>query len=126
MASVRCPDCGVLIDLPEGTRPRDSVECPNCAGHPIRVREDAGRWSARLAYRVSCPACDEVTTLAEEVKPGDIIRCCGRTYRLTFEYGAFAAEEPSSPRPSCSGLLSLAHIVSAATSTVVLGVEGMI
>jgi hypothetical protein len=93
MGSVRCPDCGVLIELPERARSGDLVECPNCAGHSIRVREDAGRWSATLAYRVSCPACDDVTTLAEDVTAGDIIRCCGRSYRLTFEYGAFAAEE---------------------------------
>jgi len=32
-------------------------------------------------------------TLPDDVKPGDTIRCCGRRYRLTFEYGAFAAEE---------------------------------
>jgi len=93
MGSVRCPDCGVLIELPERARSGDLVQCPNCAGHSIRVREDAGRWSATLAYRVSCPACDEVTTLPEDVTPKDIIRCCGRTFRLTFEYGAFAAEE---------------------------------
>jgi hypothetical protein len=30
---------------------------------------------------VSCP------------QAGDAIDCCGRRYRLTFEYGAFAAEE---------------------------------
>jgi len=30
----------------------------------------------------------------EDVKAGDTIDCCGRRYRLTFEYGAFAAEEP--------------------------------
>jgi hypothetical protein len=41
---------------------------------------------------VSCPACDEVVPLPEDVKPGDRIHCCGQTYRLTFEYGAFAAE----------------------------------
>jgi hypothetical protein len=42
---------------------------------------------------VSCPHCDEVVTLAEEAKPGDTIECCGRRYRLSYEYGAFAAEE---------------------------------
>jgi len=93
MRVVRCPDCGVLIELPEGTRSGDLVECPNCAGHALRVREDAGRWSATLAYRVSCPECDEVMTLPDDVKPGDTVRCCDRTYRLTFEYGAYAAEE---------------------------------
>jgi len=32
-------------------------------------------------------------TLPDDVKAGDAVHCCGRTYRLTFEYGAFAAEE---------------------------------
>ena len=93
MPSVRCPDCAALVELPEGTRSGDLLECANCAGHALRVREEAGRWSATLAYRVSCPACDEVITLPDDVKPGDTIRCCGRPYRLTLEYGAFAAEE---------------------------------
>ncbi len=53
-----------------------------------------GRWAAALAYRVSCPSCDDVLTLADDVKVDDTIDCCGRRYRLSFEYGAFAAEEP--------------------------------
>ena len=93
MRAVRCPDCGALIELPDTARSGDLLECPNCAGHALRLREDAGRWSATLAHRVSCPACDEVMTLPDEVKAGDTIRCCGRTYRLTLEYGAYAAEE---------------------------------
>jgi len=88
---VQCPDCGALINLPPGVRSGDLVECPNCAGHALRVREDGGRWFATLAYRVSCPDCDEIMTLPEGTKPGDTIQCCDRTYRLTFEYGAFAA-----------------------------------
>jgi len=31
-------------------------------------------------------------TLPEDVKAGDLIECCRRNYRLTFEYGAYAAE----------------------------------
>jgi len=93
MHLVRCPDCGTDIELAEGTRSGDLVECPNCAGHALRIHEDAGHWSATLAHRVSCPSCDEIVTLADDVKPGDTIRCCGQIYRLTFEYGAFAAEE---------------------------------
>jgi hypothetical protein len=93
MASVRCPDCGALIGLPEGTRSGDLIECTICAGHALRVHKDQGGWSSTLAYRVSCPACDEVVTLPEDVKLGDTVQCCGQTYRLTFEYGAFAAEE---------------------------------
>jgi hypothetical protein len=51
-----------MIELPIGVGSRDLVECPSCAGHALRVREDGGR-------------------------------CCGRTYTLTFEFGAFAAEK---------------------------------
>ena len=93
MATVNCPDCGTLIKSPVGTRAGDLIECPNCAGHAIPVREDAGDWSATLAHRVSCPACDEVMTLPVNMKPGDTMQCCGRRYRLAVEYGAFDAEE---------------------------------
>lgn len=95
VAAVRCPDCGALIELPARVTSGDLVECPNCAGHLLRVREDSGVWSATLAHRVSCPTCDALVTLPEGAKPGDLVACCGRDYRLTFEYGAFAAEELS-------------------------------
>ena len=90
---VHCPDCGAVIELPPGIRSGDLVECPNCAGHGLRVQAEAGRWVATLAHRVSCPTCETLLTLPEDAKPGDFVECCGRTYRLTFEYGAFAAEE---------------------------------
>ena len=93
MPVVRCPDCGAILELPAGVRSGDLTECPNCAGHALRVREADGEWSATLAYRVSCPDCDEVVTLPENVKAGDTVSCCGQTYKLTFEFGAFAAEK---------------------------------
>jgi len=93
MATVSCPDCGALVEVPPGIRPGDLVECVTCAGHALRVHETAGRWSATVAHRVSCPRCEALVTLPEGVKAGDTIRCCGRTSRLTFAYGAFAAEE---------------------------------
>ena len=99
MAAVQCPDCGALISVPASVKSGDLLDCPNCAGHALRVREEGGRWSATLAHRVSCPNCDEVMTLPEGTKAGDLISCCGRTHRLTFEYGAFAAEEAW--RPKC-------------------------
>ena len=92
MAGVRCPDCDAVIPLPVGVTSGDLVECPNCAGHALRVRDDGWHWAATLAYRVSCPDCDEVMTLPENAKTGDTVSCCGRTYSLTFEFGAFAAE----------------------------------
>jgi hypothetical protein len=60
---------------------------------PSAFREETGRWSATLAYRVSCPECDEAITLPERVKAGDTVSCCGQIYKLTFEFGAFAAEK---------------------------------
>jgi len=48
---------------------------------------------ATLAHRVSCPSCGRLMTLSEGAKAGDLVECCGRRYQLTFEYGAFAAEE---------------------------------
>lgn len=92
MPFVRCPDCGAPIEIPAAVRSGD-LECPSCAGHALRVREEDGRWSASLAYRVSCPECDEVITLPEHVKAGDTVSCCRQTYKLTFEFGAFAAEK---------------------------------
>ena len=90
---VRCPDCGDLIELPAGVRSGELIECPNCAGHALRIRgDDGGEWTATLAYRVSCPNCDQVITLPDNAKAGDTVSCCGRTYTLTFEFGAFAAE----------------------------------
>ncbi len=91
---VRCPDCGADVELPDGVRSCDLVECPNCAGQALRVRADGDRWVASLAYRVSCPECGKQITLPEAARAGDVIECCGQRLRLSFEYGAFAAEAP--------------------------------
>jgi DNA-directed RNA polymerase subunit RPC12/RpoP len=91
---VRCPDCGEEIELPVEIESGDLLDCPNCAGHALRVSQDGEQWCAALAYLVSCPNCEEIVTLQEDAKAGDEIECCGRRYRLTFEYGAFAAEAP--------------------------------
>ena len=92
--TIGCPDCGTAIAVPPGTRAGDLLDCPNCAGHALRVAQEGGGWVVTLAHRVSCPTCNQLLTLPEGAKAGDAIECCGRRYRLTFEYGAFAAEEP--------------------------------
>jgi hypothetical protein len=58
------------------------------------LRAQHGEWTATIAHTVSCPNCDAVITLSDSAKAGDLVECCGRRYRLTFEYGAFAAVEP--------------------------------
>ncbi len=92
MTKVRCPDCGEMVEVPSDVRSDDVVECPNCAGHGLRVRGVGDAWVATLAHRVSCPDCEGLLTLPEGAKAGDLIECGGRCYRLTFEYGAFAAQ----------------------------------
>lgn len=79
--------------MPADAEAGDLLDCPNCAGHGLRLTREDGRWAASLAHRVSCPTCNETLTLPEGAKAGDAVECCGRRYRLTFEYGAFAAEE---------------------------------
>jgi ribosomal protein S27E len=90
---VRCPDCGEVVAVPADAEAGDLLDCPNCAGHGLRLTREDGRWAASLAHRVSCPTCNETLTVPEGAKAGDAVECCGRRYRLTFEYGAFAAEE---------------------------------
>ena len=90
---VHCPDCGDIVAVPLDAAPGMLLECLSCAGHALRLSSAGGRWVATLAHRVSCPACNEMLTLPETVKAGDAVECCGQHYRLTFEYGAFAAEE---------------------------------
>jgi len=85
--------------VPAGTRSGEVIDCPKCAGLGVRVREAGDGWLATIAHRVSCPDCDRVITLPEDVQPGDTIECGDRRYRLTFAYGAFAAE-PDTPRPA--------------------------
>jgi ssDNA-binding Zn-finger/Zn-ribbon topoisomerase 1 len=63
MTKVRCPDCGEMVELPQTPRDGDLVECPNCAGHLLRLREEKGEWVATLAHRVSCPDCRELSGL---------------------------------------------------------------
>ncbi len=92
MITVRCPDCGQDIVVPPGAPPGDVIDCPNCAGLSLRLREDGERWTATIAHIVSCPNCDRTILLPEDARAGDLVECCGWRYRLTFEYGAFAAE----------------------------------
>lgn len=92
MPAVPCPDCGQAIPIPPGARSGDLIDCPHCAGLSLRLKDEGGQWVATIAHKVSCPDCNRVIVLPEATKPGDLIECCRRRYRLTFEYGAFAAE----------------------------------
>jgi hypothetical protein len=53
------------------------------------------------------------STLPDNVKPGDTIRCCGRTFRLTFEYGGVrrrrSVEGQHETRGRTTPLLTASH-----------------
>jgi len=92
MRVVRCPDCGALIELPEERARATWWSVRTVRGTPA---SSGGRRSLVRDARPpgQLPQCEEVITLPDDVKPGDTVQCCGRTYRLTFAYGAYAAEE---------------------------------
>jgi hypothetical protein len=50
MATVCCPDCNAHVLLPTGAKAGDIVECPNCAGHGLRLKRKGEHWVATLAY----------------------------------------------------------------------------
>ncbi|HSB77750.1 MAG TPA: hypothetical protein VLM91_03110 [Candidatus Methylomirabilis sp.] len=42
--------------------------------------------------KASCAVGEEMVTLPDDVRPGDIIQCHGVRQRVTFEFGAYALE----------------------------------
>ena len=47
---------------------------------------------AAVAKKASCVMCNTVLILADDVKPGDVVECCGVKQRVTYDYGAYALE----------------------------------
>ena len=90
--TVVCPDCGQRVDVPTGLTPGERFECPYCAG--TFLRWEGGERVTRV-YTVSCPHCDRVLDVPDNAVPGDHLRSCGRTWKLTWAYGAWALEPDS-------------------------------
>jgi hypothetical protein len=60
----------------------------------IRLGESKnGKWTGTQIPKVSCAVCDEEIELNEDATSGDIIQHCGTKQKLSFEWGAFAAEK---------------------------------
>lgn len=58
----------------------------------MRLEAGDGQLAGVMIKRVSCPVCDRDVELPDDAKAGDFVTCCGKTFRLTYEFGAFAAE----------------------------------
>jgi len=92
MRTVRCPECGRELEIPQNARQGDIIDCPFWAGLSLRLREEEDRFVAIPLKNVSCPDCGRIIVLRDDAKPGDVIRCCNRDYRLTYEFGSYALE----------------------------------
>jgi hypothetical protein len=55
------------------------------------VRQE-GEFTWRQIHHVSCPLCGQMLEVPEHTKAGDTMICCGRMFRLTYEFGTYALE----------------------------------
>ena len=91
MPSVVCPGCGEAVDI-SSLKEGDRLECANCAGLTLELVRREGELTLRQVHSVSCPLCSQILEVPEHSKAGDTMACCGRTFRLTYEFGAYALE----------------------------------
>lgn len=91
MSQLLCPGCGEAV--PENRlRPGSRFGCEHCAGLTLEVVEDRGQLGLRQVHFVSCPVCDAKLEVSRDAGPGEIMRHCGRSFRLTYEFGAYSLE----------------------------------
>ena len=92
MAGVVCPGCGETVSL-AGLKVGDRFDCANCADLTLRVKKRGEEHYLEEIPKVSCPSCDRVMEIPEWLGPGDSLKCCGKEFTLTYEFGAYALEE---------------------------------
>jgi hypothetical protein len=56
----------------------------------LRAVEQDDAWSVREVKKASCPVGDETIILPDDVRPGDRVRCHGKEFRVTYEFGSYA------------------------------------
>ncbi len=86
-----CPGCGEGIDA-SSLREGEVLECERCAGLVLKVVSEGERLTLRQIHYVSCPLCEHKLEVPQDARPGDTLSCCGKTFRLTYEFGAYALE----------------------------------
>ena len=92
MEGVVCPGCGETVSL-AGLKPGDRIDCPNCANLTLSVKKRGEEHYLEEIPKVSCPSCDRVMEIPGGLGPGDSLKCCGKEFTLTYEFGAYALEE---------------------------------
>jgi hypothetical protein len=89
MGAIPCPGCGSPIRT-EGLLPGMRIDCELCAGVVLEVTDEGGRIGLREVPFASCPVCDARLEVPRQAKAGDEMSHCGRVFRLTYEFGAWA------------------------------------
>lgn len=91
MPFLTCLGCGEEADI-SGLKEGNRFECANCASLTLELVRQEDGLTLRQVHRVSCPSCSRVLEVPKHAKAGDTMTCCGRMFRLTYEFGAYALE----------------------------------
>ena len=89
MSELLCPGCSEKVSL-HGLRIGDRIDCSNCANLTLRLKEKDGKYFLEEVPKVSCPACERVMEVPDDLRAGDAMECCGEKYVLTYEFDAYA------------------------------------
>ena len=87
-----CPGCGEMKALDPEAKEGDRLLCDVCAGSAFRLIRKENQWAMEAIPTASCPVCGEVLELDADVQPGNMVKHCGKVFRMSFEYGAWALE----------------------------------
>lgn len=93
--TVHCPGCGEKVSL-ERLKVGGRIDCSNCANLTLRLKEEDGKYFLVEIPKASCPTCDRIIEVSEDLGPGDALTCCGEEFVLTHEFGAYALEKSAS------------------------------
>lgn len=89
MKELVCPGCGDNTSI-EGLEVGDRIDCPNCADLTLRVSKPSTELLLEAIFKVSCPSCERLMEVPAGAAAGDRLHCCGKEFRLTYEFGAYA------------------------------------
>lgn len=89
MPSLTCLGRGEEIDI-SGLTEGDCFECAHCADLTLELVRQEGRLTLQQVHRVSCSLCSKMLEVPERARAGNTMSCCDRTFRLTYEFGAYA------------------------------------
>jgi hypothetical protein len=92
---VVCPGCSETRELSAAIHVGDIVSCEACAGALFRLVQDNGTYRLRELPQASCPECGTMLRLPDAVRAGATFDHCGKTFVVTYTYGAYALESPA-------------------------------